>query len=148
MDASELAGGDYSATLFFRSNDPATPVVPVTASLHVDGAVSMAAGTTVNAAAAIEIPVRYELHPNRPNPFNPTTLIAYDLPRAADVRLVIYDVQGRRVAELVNGAKPAGRHETTWNGRNASGEPVASGVYFYRLIAGDFVQTKKMVLLK
>jgi len=94
------------------------------------------------------VPTRYQLHANRPNPFNPTTTIAYDLPRSGHVRLVIYDVRGKEVAQLVSANQPAGRHVATWDGRSAKSEPAASGVYFYRLEAGDFVQTKKMVLLK
>ena len=94
------------------------------------------------------VPSRYALYDNRPNPFNPVTTIAYDLPRDGRVRLTIYDVRGAPVKDLVNAPEPAGRHSTTWDGRNQRGEPVASGVYFYRLTVGDFVQTKKMVLLK
>jgi flagellar hook assembly protein FlgD len=88
------------------------------------------------------------LCPNHPNPFNPITSIGYDLPAASKVRLMIYDVSGRVINELVNQNQPAGHHEIIWDGRNASNDVVASGVYFYRLIAGSFVQTRKMVMLK
>jgi hypothetical protein len=93
-------------------------------------------------------PHAFVLHDNRPNPFNPTTSIAYDVPRAEHVRLSIYDVRGREVARLVDAVQPAGRHTATWDGRTAAHEPAASGVYFYRIVAGDFARTKKMVLLK
>jgi hypothetical protein len=141
MDATDLAGA-YRAHLVVSSNDPLRPQVVVPVSLMVD---STALASMDEPAS---VPTRFELHANRPNPFNPTTTIAYDLPRDARVRLVIFDVHGREVRELVDAAKPAGRHLAAWDGRNARSEPVASGVYFYRLIAGDFVQTKKMVLLK
>lgn len=89
------------------------------------------------------IPVTYALHQNVPNPFNPSTVIRFDLPEAARVRLFVYNVKGELVARLVDGYMPAGRKEVLWNA-----ETVSSGVYFYRLIAGDFVQTRKMVLLR
>lgn len=83
-----------------------------------------------------------------PNPFNPVTKIAYSLERAGRASITIYDVSGRYVRTLVSGYMPAGSHETVWNGRNRSGEPVASGVYFYRLRTEETVETRKMVLLR
>ncbi len=100
------------------------------------------------AAGPRALPPATRLHPNYPNPFNPTTTIAYDLPQPARVRLVIYDVSGRKIRDLVDADEPAGHRTVIWDARNASNEPVASGVYFYRLFAGDFVRTRKMVLLK
>jgi len=85
----------------------------------------------------------FSLLPAYPNPFNPSTQITYSLPRAADVILKIYDLLGREVALLVNERKPAGEHTVSWD---AAGIP--TGVYFYRLIAGEFVETKKMVVIK
>jgi subtilisin family serine protease len=142
MDAAGLAEGRYDARLSVHTNDPVTPVVVVPVTLFVPAARATAG---VDARA---IPNRYALLDNRPNPFNPTTTIAYDLPRDSRVRLVVYDVHGKPVRELVSANEPAGRHQVAWDGRNQQGQPVASGVYFYRLAAGDFVATKKMVLLK
>jgi hypothetical protein len=89
------------------------------------------------------------LHNSVPNPFNPTTVIAFDLPDAATVNLDVYDVSGRRVQTLVGGRSyPAGTHHVRWDGRNAGGQSVASGVYLYRLNANGFAQTKRMVLMK
>jgi hypothetical protein len=88
------------------------------------------------------------LEQNFPNPFNPNTTIAFSLQSAADVSLTIYDVAGRRVRELVNEKRNAGAYRSDWNGRNDSGQPVASGVYFYKLVAGTFTDTKKMTILK
>lgn len=86
---------------------------------------------------------------NVPNPFNPSTTIAYSLSGAGSVRLRIYDVAGRQVRTLLDEQRsPAGQAEVVWDGRNDRGAAVASGVYFYRLEAGSFVSTRKMVLLK
>ena len=93
-------------------------------------------------------PSRVSLHANYPNPFNPSTTIAYDLPHAASVHLAIYDVRGGIVRDLVRAAQPAGRHTARWDGRDAERVPAASGVYFYRLEADGFAQTRKMVVLK
>ncbi|UCG52209.1 MAG: choice-of-anchor D domain-containing protein [Candidatus Latescibacterota bacterium] len=141
IDATALEAGEYEQHIEIRSNDPATPVVTVPV------LVTVAAGS-VTGIDPDHVPTRYQLLPNYPNPFNPTTTIAYDLPKPTDVRLRIYDVKGRMVRELVNKTQPVGRQEVLWDGRDESNNPVASGVYFYKLIAGDFVQTRKMVLLK
>ena len=83
------------------------------------------------------------LSQNYPNPFNPETVIRYSIPQAEEVSLVVYNLIGEKVALLINGNMPAGNHGVTWDAAN-----LPSGIYFYRLQAGDFVQTRKMVLLK
>ncbi|MCH8305944.1 MAG: DUF1573 domain-containing protein [Candidatus Marinimicrobia bacterium] len=88
-------------------------------------------------------PHDYSLSYNYPNPFNPVTTIEFSLPRSGKISLVIYNLRGEEVARLINGTKPAGNHRISWNATN-----VSSGIYFYRLQSGDFVQTRKMVLLK
>ena len=88
------------------------------------------------------------LDQNRPNPFNPTTTIRYELAQASDVTLRIFDARGSLVRELVADNKSAGRYSVEWDARNRFGKPVAAGVYFYRLTAGTFVETRKMVLVK
>ncbi len=95
------------------------------------------------------VPMNYALHANRPNPFNPVTTIGYDVPTpGGHVELVIYDVSGRRVRALVANHREPGTHTTTWEGQDDGGTPVASGVYFVRMNAGAFTQTRKVVLLK
>lgn len=96
-----------------------------------------------------EIPGRrFELLPNRPNPFNPATVITFRLPRQERVSLRIYDLTGRRVATLVDEVLPAGEHQVRWNGRDSAGRAVASGTYFYRLRTARDHSTRSMVLLK
>ena len=90
----------------------------------------------------------YRLDQNYPNPFNPSTRIKYSLPQAGIVKLVVYDVLGREVRTLVNGAMSAGQQETEWDGKNSNGRTVGSGIYFYRLTAGSFTAAKKMTLIK
>jgi flagellar hook assembly protein FlgD len=99
----------------------------------------------------IEVKVRglqLELAQNSPNPFNPTTMIGYTVPARATVTLQIYDVAGRLVRTLVNESRDAGRYSTVWDGRSNNGSQVGSGVYFYRLQAGNATLTRKMVMLK
>ena len=89
------------------------------------------------------------LHQNTPNPFNPSTSISYDVAAPGGVvTIAVYDVAGRLVRTLVAGAERPGKKGVTWDGRDDRGESVASGVYFYRLTAGERTPTKKMVLLK
>ena len=99
------------------------------------------------------LPEKTALLPNYPNPFNPETWIPYQLTEPADVSLTIYDIQGRVVRDLNLGHQRAGIYQSKsraayWEGRNAQGEPVASGVYFYTLKAGDFSATRKMLIRK
>jgi len=89
------------------------------------------------------LPLHYALKQNYPNPFNPTTIIEYQLPRADDVRITLYNLLGQRVRELVRGPQPAGVHAIQLNGHN-----LASGVYFYRMEATGFSQTRKLLILK
>lgn len=93
-------------------------------------------------------PVQFALRPNYPNPFNPETVLAYDLPLAAQVQLGVFDALGQRVRLLVDEEKAIGRYRVIWDGRDQDGQPVASGVYFYRLEAGPFQAVRKMVLLR
>jgi hypothetical protein len=91
----------------------------------------------------------YSLSQNRPNPFNPTTTIEYTVKEQGKVNLRIYNVAGQLIRTLVDDVKSPGvLYSATWDGKNGQGQTVASGVYFYKLVAGDFVQTKKMILLK
>ena len=94
------------------------------------------------------IPEIFTLHQNFPNPFNPITTLSYDLPKDSDVILTIFDMLGNEVARLVSSNQQAGYKSVQWDATDSMGSPVSAGVYLYQIEAGEFVQTKKMVLLK
>jgi hypothetical protein len=94
------------------------------------------------------LPDAYALAQNYPNPFNPTTEIEFSLPTNGRVTLNVYNVLGQQVRQLVEGNLPAGSHRVTFDARSSSGEPLSSGIYFYRLTAGTFAQTRKMLFVK
>lgn len=107
---------------------------------------------TLNAAPKL-LPIEFALHQNYPNPWNPETWIPYQLPKSAQVRLTIYDLQGQLVKSVELGYQKAGLYTTKdkaiyWDGRNSQGETVASGIYFYQIQAGDFQAVRKMIMLK
>ncbi len=94
------------------------------------------------------IPGQFSLKNPYPNPFNPVTTLSYNLPEDAMVNITIYDMMGRQVKTLVNGSQTAGYKSIQWNATNSAGQPVSAGIYLYQIQAGEFRQTKKMVLLK
>jgi subtilisin family serine protease len=105
--------------------------------------VDLSAATTYIANNKNDIPETFALSQNYPNPFNPTTTIKYDLPKQSGVKIVVYDILGREVATLVNEIQKAGSYQVVWNANR-----LASGVYFYRLKAGGYSATKKLLFLK
>jgi hypothetical protein len=142
VDATDLSEGVYEGDIVFVSNDAANPdfAVPVTLNVTATGANGIDDGA---------FPAEYRIRGNYPNPFNPTTVIAYELPEAGQVDLAVYDVSGRLVRVLESGvARTPGTHTATWDGRDEHGALVSSGVYFCRMSAnGEDVQAA-MVLLK
>jgi len=90
----------------------------------------------------------FKLYANYPNPFNPVTILQYDLPEDELVTITIYDMIGKVVRNLVSTQQNAGYNSIQWNATNNQGQPVSAGVYLYKIQAGDFVDTKKMILLK
>jgi len=138
LNATDLIEGVYDGSVTIGSNDPDAPVTVVPVTLTV---------TTVSAVG--DLPTRFALDAAYPNPFNPQTKIAFAVPAGgAHVRLDVFDVSGRLVKRLVSGELEAGRHAVTWSGDDRDGRRVASGTYFYRLSAGDFVRTRSFVLVK
>ena len=95
-----------------------------------------------------ELPDDFSLSQNYPNPFNPETRIEFALPRASHVTIDVYNIVGKRVRNLANERLSAGLKAVTWDGRDNNGQLVSSGIYFYRIVTGDFTESKKMVLLK
>ena len=103
---------------------------------------------SLSSSADVVLPGKFALHPNYPNPFNPATLITYDLPAESDIQLVIYDLMGRKVKTLINDVESAGRKTAVWYATDDFGNPVSAGVYLYRLHGGDKTFTRKMILMK
>ncbi|NOX87802.1 MAG: T9SS type A sorting domain-containing protein, partial [Calditrichaeota bacterium] len=105
--------------------------------------VTVSPTTGVEDQSLSRIPGKYDLYQNYPNPFNPETKIKFALPKAGHVKLVVYNILGKKVATIFEGDKPAGYHVVTFNGSN-----LASGVYFYQLQTEGFAKVKKFILLR
>jgi len=95
-----------------------------------------------------DIPDEFNLQQNYPNPFNPSTTIRYSITTPENVSIKIYDIAGKLINEITREHNQAGEYEVIWNGKNNFGERVSSGAYFYQIVAGNYVQAKKMILLK
>ena len=105
---------------------------------------------TIHALSVDEtsLPTKYAIHQNYPNPFNPVTSLRYDLPENSLVNITIYDMMGRDVKTLINQSQDAGFKSIIWDATNDYGKPVSAGIYLYQIQAGEYISTKKMVLLK
>ena len=110
--------------------------------------VMLPTGDDVSLADVTVMPEKFTIHQNYPNPFNPVTTLRYDLPENGNVNITIYDMLGRQVKTLINQNQDAGYRSVVWNATNNYGEPVSAGIYLYQIQAGEYMQTKKMVLLK
>ncbi len=95
-----------------------------------------------------DVPAKYYLSQNYPNPFNPETVIRFGILKSGPVRLTVYDILGNKIIDLVNNRLEAGQYETRWYGVNQNSSAVSSGVYYYRIISGEFMETRKMYLLR
>ena len=141
FNSTGLAMGRYIGELRIHNNSVSTPiVVPCTLDVYGFG--------LEEAADLLDGPKVYSLSQNAPNPVNGSTVINYQLPAKSEVSLRIYNTSGRLVRSLVDETLEPGYYGAIWDGRDSSGRRVSSGVYFYRLSAGDFVDSRKMVLLK
>lgn len=94
------------------------------------------------------LPESFHLYQNFPNPFNPRTAIQYDLPVESHVKLTVYNTLGKKVKTLIDENQSAGSHSAVWDGTNAKGGIIASGVYFYKIEAGAFIRTREMIFMK
>ncbi|MGE5500197.1 MAG: M4 family metallopeptidase, partial [Syntrophothermus sp.] len=130
---------DYSQKLWYKMAAPNDYTLFMRATIKTATAV-----TEIDS----KVPDKFTLEQNYPNPFNPATTIRYALPAATDVKVSVYDITGKRVAELVNNFQSAGTYNVTWNGMNDHGEKVSSGIYLCHIKAGSFEKTTKMNLLK
>ena len=133
-----IPNATYTTRFMILSNDQATGTIEIPVSLHV---------TPTEGVEGKEkpLPTSFALHQNYPNPFNPETNISFDLPKTSPVTLKIFNLIGQEIATIVNGQLPAGTHTYRVGGERYG---LTSGVYFYRLSAGSFVQTRKMILLR
>jgi hypothetical protein len=139
----------YDALLVIESNDIVNPVEDVIVRLTTQGPEGIGDGDEV---ASASLPRAFSMAQNYPNPFNPSTSIAYDVPvgNEAGVKVIleVFNVRGQRIATLVDDVKTPGSYVVHWNGKDSLGRVAGSGIYIYRIKAGDFSSTKKMVVLK
>ena len=104
--------------------------------------------TSLDIADNSAIPTEFKLHENYPNPFNPSTNIKFDIPENGLVSLIVYDLMGHKVTELVNTNMNSGFHNVSWNGTDNFGNTVSTGVYIYQLKTGNYSNTQKMLFIK
>ncbi len=151
---SEVVNGQVKVLVYdISSKSIAAGVTPL---LEVTGAVELVSteiadynGNGMNSRLDKNtLPTDFALSQNYPNPFNPETLIEYALPKSANVVITIYNTTGQKVATVVNGIMPAGRHQVRWDGKDGSGNQVSSGVYLYKFESEGFSETRKMLLVK
>ncbi|OGG47088.1 MAG: hypothetical protein A3F84_14020 [Candidatus Handelsmanbacteria bacterium RIFCSPLOWO2_12_FULL_64_10] len=141
-------GAVAEVRLRLRQDNPKGPVVSITDLLVQGSDRRTLAGVRLEDARLLLTPSDFALSHNYPNPFNPATTIRYAIPQAERVTLRVYNLLGQQVASLVDARQEAGFYAIQWDGKDAQGRRAASGVYFYRMQAGKFVRTEKMLLLK
>ena len=149
--AVSLSGADAPVETLVLSADDVAYIEAMMAGMNLSEEDEAALRVALyGAGAGASLPKAFSLAQNSPNPFNPSTTVSYSVPegKSAQVSLNIYDIRGKLVRTLVNEVKVAGSYSVMWNGVDSRGRNVASGVYFYRIQAGNFQQTRKMVLLK
>ncbi len=95
-----------------------------------------------------QIPAKFSLEQNFPNPFNPLTTISYSLPKVSDVTITVFNILGQKVRTLTRSVMNSGTHEIMWDGRDDRGIDAAGGIYIYKITAGDYTNSKKMLLIK
>lgn len=133
--------GEFWACLQIESNDPdeGLYILPIHMTVST---------VTGGSDLSINVPKEFKLYQNSPNPFNPTTVIAYDLPNVTEVQLIIYNVLGQKIKTLVHGQQQPKQYKVVWDGTNDEGSRVASGIYIYQLRTPENLITKKMILMK
>jgi hypothetical protein len=143
--------GNASEAEYLDSNQPGGPLFYLVTGLDIHGNESVPSNEA-SVGSVSPVPERahlvFALHEAVPNPFNPSTTLSFALAVPGNVQLKTYDTAGRLVATLLNEHMGAGPHKVVWDGRDDSGRAVAAGVYLYRLTAGSYGETKRMVLVK
>ncbi|MDE3000994.1 MAG: T9SS type A sorting domain-containing protein [Gemmatimonadota bacterium] len=149
VDGEGVSGNGTLVELVFQASE-----TPAASDFQISESVLIGMDGSIDLLSHVEIgdlnplPDRFELKQNMPNPFNPSTVIGYQLAEAGPVRLAIYSVLGQEVRVLVDERHEAGGFTATWDGTDDLGRRVASGIYLYRLEAGDFTAARRMLLLK
>ena len=147
VEVKVLRGGNHTYPGVFAMSSHRFDTPPFVTTDHMGFRVALRT-QQLNSKKELQLPEIINLHQNYPNPFNPTTTLRYDLPEDAMVNITIYDMMGRQVKTLINDQQTAGYRSTQWNATNDAGSLVSAGIYLYMIQAGEFRQTKKMVLLK
>lgn len=170
IDPPEITQGDFWVVINYLEATPGAPGVGVDYALPIDGRTFYYLTSTgwtnftvgdlmitayvsdmpvgVGNETESEIPLTFDLKQNYPNPFNPSTIISYQIPQSEMVTLEVYNALGQKVRILVNENHEAGSYEIVWDAKNSSGNSLSSGVYLYRITAGNFIRTMKMILLR
>jgi len=149
IDGEAANGNGRIVELTFRAQQTPLPSdFQVTDAILIDLDGSVDAVTNIEIGSLKPMPNDYALDQNMPNPFNPATTIGYQLPNAAPVRMVVYNLLGQQIKTLVNEQKDAGYYTVSWDGTDDLNRQVASGIYLYRIQAGAYSHTQRMLLLK
>ncbi len=139
----------YDALIIVESNDIVNPAEEIIVRLTTGEA---GIGNSGGSSSSGSLPKAFSMAQNYPNPFNPSTSIAYDVPEGqeagVDVSLEVFNIRGQKIATLVSGARTPGSYVVQWDGKDDAGRTTGSGIYIYRIKAGDFTSTRKMVILK
>ena len=160
-----IPAGQHDVVTITYASTPSTSSYASTGSARTEGEIKLVnaivVGTdaekmnvTINRSSVLlgspnaTLPTAFSLAQNIPNPFNPTTNISFAVPQATNVRLEVLNVLGQKVRTLVDEFKAAGNYSITWDGKDDNYQSVASGVYLYRIAAGEFSETRKMILMK
>jgi formylglycine-generating enzyme required for sulfatase activity len=141
-----LRGGNYTYPGAFAMSSHRFDTPPFVTTDHMGFRVVIR--EQLDAKIETILPERFTLYQNYPNPFNPVTTLRYDLPENSLVNITIYDMLGREVITLIDQTQDAGYRSVNWNATNNYGKPVSAGIYLYQIQAGEYISTKKMVLLK
>lgn len=144
----EMPAGEFKISATSAMGDAEQAVSVSVGNGRSVGNVELTLGTTSVKETAAEVPTKFELEQNFPNPFNPETSIKYHLPARTNVTLRVYNALGQEVRTLVNTLQDVGVYSATWDGKDNTGRQLSSGLYLFRLEAGSFVMTRKMAMVK